>query len=83
LIVLAYLFVKVPQQGDSKVFQSANFLSLSEDSKHFQSLSQADNCHYQANYSKVEVIPLSELPKSNLPACFPHYLSNAEHQAGK
>jgi len=45
-----HLFVKVPQPGDSQVTFSA-------------SSSQAATCYYQSNYSKVDAIPLSALPK--------------------
>jgi len=57
----AHLFVKVPRPGDNEVA--------------FRSSSQAATCYYQSNHSKVEVIPLSGLPKdttNELASLSPH-----------
>jgi len=73
----ARLFVKLPQPGDSEVI--------------FSTSSQATICYYQSNYSKVEAIPLSALPKdttselAGMPAYLHtlHYPFNPERQARK
>jgi len=66
-----YLFVKVPQPGDSE----GTFEILES------------RCHlllgYQSNHSKVEAIPLSALPKDTTMPIFTLSLFNVESQAGK
>jgi len=52
----------------------------------FRSSVQAATCYYQSNYSKVEAIPLSTLPKettSELAGLSLHYPFNAERQTWK
>jgi len=49
LLMLAHLFVKLLQPGDSEGT--------------LRSSSQAVTYYYQSNHSKVEAIPLSALPK--------------------
>jgi len=49
-LVLAHLFVKVPQPGYSEGTVSI--------------LSQAATCFYQSNRLKVEAVPLSALPNN-------------------
>jgi len=68
-----HLFAKVPQPGDSEATFSVS--------------SEAVTCCYQSNSSKVEAIPLSDLPKdtiselAGLPSHYPFLYS--ERQAEK